>query len=294
VRAVAASQHVATCERVSSQRQEKEETIENQTLALEAAVTACGGCIVERYRDEPYTGTVAHRPALDRLMRDAGRTFTHLLIYDTHRLARGKPHLRPMLEDELREKGVTCAYLKYEAEDSPGGRVKDGMTNVFNEWEREQIVGRMEAGKARKRTNGFIWRGRRPTGWIYRKPHEGERHGHLEHHPEEAPLVREIIERIAGGMTSGALADDLNRRGLRTVRGNAWTALAVQQVIHNPLHSGRIVLDRYQAAKPARSANGWSTPRQAPARRRACGRGRSGARPTRCWSSATAWPSSRS
>ena len=51
VRIVAASHRLATYERVSGDKQEKEDTIENQTMALEAAVAACGGHIVERYRE---------------------------------------------------------------------------------------------------------------------------------------------------------------------------------------------------------------------------------------------------
>jgi site-specific DNA recombinase len=251
VRAVASSQRLATYERVSGEKQEKEDTIENQTMALDAAVAACGGRIVERYRDNPYTGTVAHRPALDRLMKDAGKTFTHLLIYDTHRLARGKPYLRPMLEEELRDKGATLAYLNYEMEDSAIGRAKDGMYTVFNEWEREQIVGRLETGKNRKRSKGHVWRGSRPYGWLYIKAPMGEKHGHMEHHPDEVAIVREIFERIAAGETSATVANDLNRRGLRTTRGEPWKPLSVRVVVHNPIHTGRTPLRRFEACKPS-------------------------------------------
>jgi site-specific DNA recombinase len=251
VRTVASSQRLALYERVSGEKQEKEDTIENQTLALGAAVAACGGRIVERYLDNPFTGTVAHRPALDRLMRDAGKTFTHLLIYDTHRLARGKPYLRPMLEEELRDKGVTLAYLNYEMEDSPIGRAKDGMYTVFNEWEREQIVGRLETGKSRKRNKGHVWRGERPFGWLYIKAPTGEKHGQMVHHPEEAPIVREIFERIAAGETSATVAADMNRRGLPTTRGNPWHPRNVCLIVHNPIHTGRTPLQRYESHKPA-------------------------------------------
>ncbi len=255
VRGVAASEALALYGRVSGDEQEKQATIDSQLSEMRAAVAARGGHIVEEYLDNPYTGTVAHRPALDRLMKDAGKTFTHLLIHAPDRLARGKPYLRAMLEDELRSKGVTFAYLNYEVEDSPEGRAKDGMTSVFAEWEREKIMERTRRGMREKRLNGHIWRAAsdrgRPYGWRYIKAPEGEKHGRLEHHPEEAPIVAWMFAQVLDGWSAHRLTVELNRRGLRTTMGNTWSRSTVLRVLHNPIHTGRVPDTRYQVRPPA-------------------------------------------
>jgi site-specific DNA recombinase len=69
----------------------------------------------------------------------------------------------------------------------------------------------------------------------------------IEPHPEQAPIVREIFERVRGGEGSYAIAADLNRRGVparRPVRNpkraNAgWTPVAVREVaIDRPAYAG--------------------------------------------------------
>jgi hypothetical protein len=73
----------------------------------------------------------------------------------------------------------------------------------------------------------------------------------LEHHPDEVPLVREMVEAIASGrMSVHGLAVALNGRGLRTTRGSRWTAGAVIRVVTNSLHTGVVPIDRWYVHEP--------------------------------------------
>src|SRR5438105_2090470 len=75
--AAASGQDTALYARVSGGEQEKQATIESQLAELRRAVQRCGGRIVAEYIENPYTGTVRRRPALDRLMAAAwAGTFT--------------------------------------------------------------------------------------------------------------------------------------------------------------------------------------------------------------------------
>jgi hypothetical protein len=182
-------------------------------------------------------------------------------MYDTGRLARGEPWLRPMIEDELRQLGVQFAYVLNETDDSDEGQVMDGLRGLFDNWERKKIIRRLKDGRDTKIKRGGLWRGPRPYGWLYRTaammrvicddPHRKD--GELVHHPDEAPIVREIITRIATGeMTAHSMAGDLNRRGLRTTEGNEWRPNAVRLVVTNPLNSARAVERRYETTVPKR------------------------------------------
>jgi hypothetical protein len=73
------------------------------------------------------------------------------------------------------------------------------------------------------------------------------------HHPDEAPIVKEIITRIASGeMTAYGMVAELNRRGVRTTEGNAWAYYSVYSVVHNPLNSARVPERQYEAVLPKR------------------------------------------
>jgi DNA invertase Pin-like site-specific DNA recombinase len=56
--------------------------------------------------------------------------------------------------------------------------------------------------------------------------------------PDEAPVVVEIMERVAGGQTLTAIAKDLNARGVRTSRGNDWSIHTVRNVALNGVYAG--------------------------------------------------------
>src|SRR5207248_11345675 len=138
-----------------------------------SGIEMCGGRVGEKFKDNPFTGTVRDRPGINRaigayrISHQAGRT-RYLLIYDTSRLARGEPWLRPMIEDELRQLGVHFAYVLSETDKSDEGMVMDGLRSLFDAWERKKIARRLADGRQNKINRGAIWRStrKRPFGWL--------------------------------------------------------------------------------------------------------------------------------
>jgi site-specific DNA recombinase len=238
--------------RVSSGESEKQATIETQLFKLRERMQVEGRAVHGEYLDNPYTGTVINRPALDRLIDDArSGLFNRVLIYDPGRLSRGKPWMRGYLEEQLARTGVEVRYLNYAVPDSKEGRAMDTVQSAFSEWERETIVQRFADGRARRLKEGGLWRSHRPFGWRYVPPADGEKYGHLEPHPDEAPMVRQIFDWVLEGRTAHWVAAELNRRGLLTTRGGPWTVSAVARLIHNPIHAGRPAIGRYANHEPA-------------------------------------------
>lgn len=56
--------------------------------------------------------------------------------------------------------------------------------------------------------------------------------------PEEARIVREIFERYLAGEALGALAADLNRRGVPTSEQRRWTSRGVARILDAPRYAG--------------------------------------------------------
>lgn len=62
-----------------------------------------------------------------------------------------------------------------------------------------------------------------------------------EAHPEQAPVVAEMVTRIVRGDTLAAIARDLNERGLRRPGGGLWHGRFIRQVVLRPSIAGRRV-----------------------------------------------------
>lgn len=66
-------------------------------------------------------------------------------------------------------------------------------------------------------------------------------------HPERAPVVAELVERVAAGERLYALARELNVRGIKPLRAAAWNETLVRSLVRSPanvglrVHQGEVV-----------------------------------------------------
>ena len=98
--------------RVSSQRQEKEQTIGSQLEALRRYASDNSLELIEEFTDDGYSGARLDRPGLDR-MRDQAEhgDFEVVLVYCSDRLAR-KFVLQALILEELEQFGVKVIFLE--------------------------------------------------------------------------------------------------------------------------------------------------------------------------------------
>jgi site-specific DNA recombinase len=174
-----------------------------------------------------------------------------VLIYDPDRLARGKPWLRPFLEEQLARPGAPVTYLTYTVEDTPEGRVMDGMRSLFAEWEREKFAARTKDGRERRIRAGHIWRPMPAFGFAYSKPEPGQQLGTLAPVPEEAAIVRLVLDHILAGCSLRWVAAELIRLGVRTCKGGVWDHKRVFDLVTNPIYAGTATFNRFAAVEPA-------------------------------------------
>ena len=139
---------------------------ENQLMRLVAYANERGWEIFDRYVDMA-SGADAHRPELDRMMRDAkARRFSLVLTTKVDRMARSTINLYAVLS-ELESRG-----LKFECTDqdvstnTPTGKLLFGILGEIAEFERALIVERTKAGLARARARGKrLGHPRLEVGW---------------------------------------------------------------------------------------------------------------------------------
>ena len=147
--------------RVSTGRQENEQTIESQLDEVKRKITADGNVLLPNniFIDDGWSGEMIARPSLD-LMRDAAKEekFNAIYVYDRGRLSRTFAHQEIIIE-ELADRDIKFISLHDVQADSPETRVLQSMQGVFHEYERVKIAERMRRGKLYKARQGVIING---------------------------------------------------------------------------------------------------------------------------------------
>jgi site-specific DNA recombinase len=120
--------------RVSSEKQEKQETIKSQLAALHSFSGESDMSIHDDYVDDGYSGELLDRPALDRLRDDAKKgLFDAVLVHSPDRLARNFVG-QCLLQEELAKSGVKIIYLnRPERKDTPEDRLLEHVEGVIAE-----------------------------------------------------------------------------------------------------------------------------------------------------------------
>ena len=144
--------------RVSSQRQQRQATIQSQVMQLRSRVEQDGHQLLDKHilLDDGYSGSYLDRPALDRL-RDLARERVIELVYILcpDRLARRYVH-QVLLMEELERFGCEVVFLEHTPSKDPNSRLLTQIQGAIAEYERTQIVERARRGKLYHSRQGAI------------------------------------------------------------------------------------------------------------------------------------------
>ena len=161
---------VALYTRVSTPRQQQQQTIEHQLRRLRDYVATHPDWHVADehiYRDDGYTGAKLNRPGLDRLRdRAAMAAFECVLITAPDRLARNYVH-QLLLVDELTQRGCRVEFVERPMSDDPHDQLLLPIRSAVAEYERTLIAERMRRGRQAKLRSGQLlpWT-RAPYGYL--------------------------------------------------------------------------------------------------------------------------------
>ncbi len=236
--------------RVSTERQEKEDTIASQVDVLQRAAATRGYTTPPEYvfTDEGYSGTRLDRPALERL-RDLAATgaFEVLLVLAPDRLARQYADQVVVL-DELTRAGCRVEFLNHAFGTSPEEQMLLPMQGVFAEYERAVIQERMRRGRLFAARQGRISWGRAPYGYRYLRKTPALPQQVLIN-DAEAAVVRQIDQWLLGEqLSSYAIAQRLTEQGIPTRLGRSeqWRQSAIWTLLRNPIDKGVAYYNRTQ------------------------------------------------
>lgn len=137
---------------------------DKQDTGLEAQLMACkdfcaregvSGYVV--FSDEDESGDKEHRPAFDELVAAIDRgEIDRVLVYCLNRLSRRVSH-HYLLIEQFRGKGVTLLSCTETIDtDTPEGRLLFGILAVFAQYQREDIVRKVNNGLENARRKGKV------------------------------------------------------------------------------------------------------------------------------------------
>ena len=215
--------------RVSTSEQAMEGySIEEQERMCKAAIVSKGWEYIGTYSDPGISGRTMDRLGLQKMIRAIERgEIQAVVIYKLDRLSRKQRDTMTIIEDIFLENDVDLVSLNETLDTStPWGRAMIGILSSFNQMESENIQMRTAMGKEAKATKGGYAGGKPPLGY---KSVNGE----LVVVEEEAEIVRLIDKLRKDGMTMVNIAEELNRRGLKTKQGNEFRHSAIQGILNN-------------------------------------------------------------
>jgi site-specific DNA recombinase len=240
--------------RVSTERQERQQTIDSQLAALRAWAEAEGHDLNDRhvFCDEGYSGARLDRPGLDALrdaVRDSEVEIVGVLAPD--RLARRYAY-QVLLLEEFRRAGCAVAFLNRAISDDPGDQLLLQIQGAVAEYERALLSERFRRGK-KARAGQFIGV-HAPYGYRYLPRRDGAA-GQLLIDEAEAETVRMLygwlteerltLRQVLKRLNFGPWFPRCGRR--------PWSPSTVHHILSDPVYTGTAYANRYEylaARKP--------------------------------------------
>ena len=233
---------VAAYARVSSDKQEKEQTIDSQVDALRRAAEERGWQLLPDLicTDDGRSGATLARPGLDRL-RDliAEGTCAAVLVCSPDRLARNYAY-QVVVIDEFKRAGCEVVFLNHAFGDSPEQQMLLQMQGVFAEYERALITERTRRGRLFWARQGRVnWGGTPTYGYrLFRGTETGPQQMAVE--DCEAAVVRQIYRWLVDEqLSSYAIQKRLIERGVPTRKGGGrgWSQSTIIRILSSTTYS---------------------------------------------------------
>lgn len=199
----------------------------------------------EVFIDAGYSGKDTDRPAFRQMMqRIRNGEFSHVLVWKIDRISRNLIDFAKMYE-ELKKYDVTFVSRNEQFDTSTAmGEAMLKIILVFAELERKMTSERVLATMIDRAKNG-LWNGARmPLGYKW-----SEEKKFPVPDEEESKIIHMIFDIYEEMHSTTYVMRQLNRMGIKTKRGGAWTTKTISDIIRNKLYKGVYVYNARESAR---------------------------------------------
>ena len=206
------NQMVVAYYRYSSSSQ-NEASIEQQREMVHRWASSQGLVVVNEYEDAAKTGTNTDRSGYQLMLRELPKIKpAYVAVWKNDRLARDRAELT-LVKRTIRKAGARVHYIKgISPTDSPDSVLMEGVADAFAEYYSLQLSANIRRGQAYNAERALS-NGHKVFGYTV----DSEKR-YVED-PETAPIVTQIFDDYAHGVSMQKIADRLNAQGVRTTRG---------------------------------------------------------------------------
>lgn len=250
---------IAIYARVSTEKQEKQETINSQLEALRDFAKKNNHAIYEEYIDEGYSGELLDRPALDKLRDDTKKKlFEAVLVHSPDRLSRKFIYLG-LVQEELKKSGANIIFLnRPDSKDTPEDNLLNGVQGLIAEYEKAKILERTRRGKMHKARSGLLIGNIAPYGYRYMTGNKATNTiGKYEINPNEAKVAKLIFDLfVKKRLSIRAIAKELTNRGIPPRQGKHWRTSSLHRIIRNETYTGVTYYNKHTLVEAKFHRNG--------------------------------------
>ena len=217
--------------RYSSDNQ-REESIEGQLRECQAFAKKNDITLLEPYIDRALSAKTDHRPNFLKMIKDsAAKKFDVVIVWKLDRFSRNRvdsAHYKYV----LRKNGVKVISATESISEGSEGilleSVLEGIAEYYSAELSEKVVRGLTENALKCKYNG----GTLPIGYTV------DENQFFQIDPVAAPAVLDAFKKYAKGATMQEITDELNIKGIRTVRGTKISLNTVTRMLHNRRYIG--------------------------------------------------------
>jgi len=235
---------VAIYARVSTERQEQQNTIQSQLAELREICKDFQ--IVKEYIDDGWSGETLDRPALDKLRNNAkDGLFEAVCIHSIDRLSRSLYH-QGILVEEFKKREISIFIKNKPIEDTPEAELLFNMLGAVAQYEKAKILERTKRGRLYKARRGIVVGTRAPFGYDYIKKTK-EREGYYKVNPGKAEIVKLIFNLYLELGSICGVAKALTKKAIKPPQGIAWRQSSLKRILTDESYIGTTYFNKTQA-----------------------------------------------
>jgi site-specific DNA recombinase len=234
--------------RVSSPKQaEKELPIAAQLKTMRKYASEHGWEVCRDFVEGGESARSANRPAFREMIalaRQREKPFDAILVWKLSRFARNRED-SIIYKSLLRKYGISVISINEQIDDSPAGKLLEGIIEVIDEFYSSNLAQDTVRGMKENAGRGFLNGGSIPTGYKAKKVMDrSNERTQLETDEVFAPIIQRIFRMAVEGMGAKEIVKVLNSEGLKTSRGKPWSKNNVYYILKNEVYTGTLLWNR--------------------------------------------------
>ena len=236
--------NVALYTRVSSDKQDTDLSISAQLKALRSFAGAHDHTVVREFVDEAESGRTTNRPVFQEMIRLAKLKpppFEAVLVYKWSRFTRNRED-SIIYKSLLRKLGIEVMSIHEPVENTPTGRMMEGIIEVLDEFYSANLGQEVTRGMRESASRGFWVSSSTPYGYKRKKVDDGGKHrAKLVVDSDKAPVVRRIFDMASSGQGCKEIASALNAEDIPSPGGKRWGKGRIHVILTNETYTGTLI-----------------------------------------------------